>query len=66
MGFNFVKVSMLTKKLSLKVSNSTVLCKQCTLRGHDQSLKCAFISIFYGAVLYICPISGKYRTLGQI
>ena len=23
-----------------------------TLRGRDQRLKCAFISIFYGAVLY--------------
>ena len=25
----------------------------CTLRGRDQRLKCAIISIFYGAVLYL-------------
>ena len=29
------------------------LAHYCTLRGQDQRLKCAIISIFYGAVLYL-------------
>ena len=49
----------------------------CTLRGRDQRLKCAIISIFYGAVLYLPNFRkiqhtsaniahlGKYSTLGK-
>ena len=49
----------------------------CTLRGRDQRLKCAIISIFYCAVLYLFNFRkiqdawaniarlGKYSTLGK-
>ena len=52
-------------KISMGPTESVfILANLITLRGQDQRLNCAFISIFYSAVLY----SGKYfkySTLGK-
>ena len=54
-------------------SKNSFIDNYCTLRGRDQRLNCAFIFIFYGAMLYLPNFrkiqhtwANTYRTLGKI
>ena len=54
--------NLLQMQDSVRVRN----CNYCTLRRRDQRLKCTFISIFYGAMLYLPNFQKIQHTWANI